>query len=63
MTTQSERPAASRPGRPPGPLGRGKRINVYLPAGLIDRVRAEAGRRGTSLSGAIVAALLAWLDE
>lgn len=51
------------PGRPPGLLGRGRRINIYLPAGLTERVRSEAARRGQSLSGAIVDALIAWLRD
>lgn len=64
MTTPPvERPAAQRPGRPPGPLGRGRRVNVYLPAGLHDEVREAAHDRGTSLSGAIVEALRAWLGD
>lgn len=58
-----ERPAAQRPGRPPGPLGRGRRVNVYLPAGLHDEVREAAQARGTSISGAIVDALRDWLDD
>lgn len=61
--SDESRPIGRPPGSGVGPDGVGKRVQVYLPVRVRDRLDAQAKREGLSRSALLVRAVKAYLGD